>query len=204
MAYANVTDLRRYLDQVPEGDIEDVLLGSILDRASALIDLELGHEWNTAAADTALVFGDGTNYLKVPQPYVADSVTLVTSTYSGVTIPDYIERDGYLVALTTDLTLYPRSVAGIRGSGPPYGAWILGAPYTISATFGYSTVPPALTEACLEIAADLYRFRDAGSIKAAGTAGVGSDSLVTGGALPTTAARILAALAEDTSREWVR
>ena len=198
MPYATVAQLKAYLDQVVG---KDDLLVDILDRASALIDLEIGHVWATALVSTATAYGDGTDYLRVPQPYVAKSVTLLTGP-AGSTIPSYVERQGYLIARTSDGYFYsPQQGAGVGGFSSRQGAWAYGLPYTVSATYGYGAAPTALTEACLEISADMYRFRDAGSIKAAGAADGG---LVRGGALPVTAAMILAAVKATTAKEWVR
>jgi hypothetical protein len=198
MPYATVAQLKAYLDQVVD---KDDLLADILDRASALIDLEIGHSWATAGAGAATVYGEGTNYLRIPAPYIAGSVTLLTGPVD-ITLPSYIERDGYLVARTSDAYLYPaRQGMGVAGFGPGRGAWMYGVPYVISATYGYGAAPAALIEACLEIAADMYRFRDAGSIKAAGAADGG---LVRGGALPVTAARILANIKASETKVWVR
>lgn len=201
MPYATLAQLRQYLDQVPVNATMDALLAAILDRASALIDLDVGHGWAIATATTALVFGDGTDYLSIPQPYVAGSVTAVSTT-ANITLPAYVESSGLLVARTTEGWLFPPAIpSGVGGYGARAGAWLRGVPYTIAASYGYGAAPAALTEACLEIAADLYRFRDAGSIKAAGAADGG---LVRGRALPDTARLILNAVKASTRREYIR
>lgn len=186
MAYASVAELREYLDQVPSGAPVDARLQSVLNRASAIIDREIGFSFGTAAATTRTVYGDGTDYLR-PPAFVSGSVTAVT-TLSGYTVPGYVEREGFLVVTYAD-TLGPyRGVTALVGRGAPVGGWLFGVPYAVAATFGYSSTPPDIVEACLEIAVDLWRFKDAGSIKSVGVEGAG---VVKGGGLPETARLIL-------------
>lgn len=182
MSYATVEQLRTYLKQVPSSQASDELLQAVLDRATAIIDGELGMHFGTAAAGTFTVYGDGTGYL-APPAFVAGSVTLVSSP-SGVPVPDYVERDGLLVV--TDGSGLIQTDAH-RGS--PFWGWASGVPYVVSATFGYATVPADIVEACLEIAVRIWRARDAGFSDVVGVEGSGAVGY--NGALPNLVKRIL-------------
>lgn len=188
MAYATVAQLREYMGQIKPSLDNDGLLGRILDRATQIIDTELGTSFALASsAGTSVVYGDGTDYLK-PPAFVAGSVTAVTAP-TGYTAPSYLVS-GDLLVVTRDGLLGPlygsESLAGRMYA--PAGGWLAGVPYTVAATFGYTAYPADIVEACLEIAVDLWRFRDAGSIKMAGVEGAG---VVSGKGLPATARMIL-------------
>lgn len=186
MSYATVAQLRVYLDQVPDTVPNDAKLQAVLDRATAIIDTMLGVSFTLASgAGTNIVYGDGTDYL-IPPAFV--SVSGVTAP-TGYTVPDYTAIDGKLI-VTRDGLLGPlygaQSLAGrLYGA---LGGWLSGVPYTVAGTFGYAAYPNDIVEACLEIAVDLWRFKDSGSIKVAGVEGAG---VVSGKGLPATAQMIL-------------
>lgn len=164
----------------------DALLQKVLDRASALIDLYLGFSLDTPALDTQIIYGDGTDFLALPA-YIAGSISGVTAP-DGYTVPDYIEQAGALRVVRDDLLLPLFDAETIAGRlYSPAGGWLLGVPYTVAATFG-SVRQDDIVEACLEIAVDLWRFKDSGSIKTVGVEGAG---MVTGKGLPATAKMIL-------------
>lgn len=182
MSYATVAELREYLGQVKADAATDAILTGILDRMSALLDLELAkHDitFGTATVATRTVYGDGTDYLKVPA-FIAGTVTGVT-TISGYTVPTYVEREGLLIA--TDSTGRLRSVYTApwyhdRDSDvwTAYG-WVKGVPYTVTATYGYAAMPAAVThvlrEANLELAVRTWRAKDAGFSDVIGVEGAG-------------------------------
>lgn len=166
----------------------DAKIQRVLDRATAIIDLYLGSSFTLSTiAGTRIVYGDGTDYLE-PPAFVSGSVTAVTAP-TGYTIPTYTVIDGVLI-ITRDSLLGPlygsEALAGRLYT--PLGGWLAGVPWTVAATYGYSTYPTDIVEACLEIAVDLWRFKDAGSIKSVGVEGAG---IVTGKGLPPTAKLIL-------------
>jgi hypothetical protein len=165
----------------------DALLQRLLDRATAIIDTYLGFSFDTSAIGTAIVYGDGTDFLR-PPAFVTGSITGVT-TLDSYTVPDYTVIDGVLIATRSDVlgTLYAAQSLGGRDYAP-IGAWLAGVPYTVAGTFGYTDPPEDIAEACLAIAVDLWRFKDAGSIKVVGVEGAG---MVTGKGLPATAKTIL-------------
>lgn len=167
---------------------KDRVLQQALDGATSIIDTLLGVTFPTASSPgTRIVYGDGTDYL-IPPAFVASSVTAVTAP-TGYTVPDYTAIDGILIVTRNDLIgpLYGSESLAARLYSP-LGGWLAGVPYTVAATYGYSAVPDDIKEACLEIAVDLYRFKDAGSIKMVGVEGAG---VVSGKGLPPTAKIIL-------------
>lgn len=173
----------------------DAALQRRLDAATQVIDHELDQAAGTfsAAAGAAIrtVYGDGTGYLLLPA-FVAGSVTLVT-TISGLGVPDYIEQDGYLIV--TDAN----GVIPIDGELRDYGitglVWREGVPYAVSATYGYSSVPSDIKEACLQIAVRMWRAKDAGFSDVVGVEGSGAVGY--NGALPNMVKRILDRYRED-------
>lgn len=166
----------------------DARLQKVLNRANAIIDTYLGFSFTLSGTPaTQVVYGDGTDFLE-PPPFIAGSVTLVTVP-TGYTAPAYTAIDGVLVVTRDSLLggMYEsETIAGRLYN--PIGGWLAGVPYTVAATFGYSAIPEDIKEACLEIAVDLWRFKDAGSIKMVGVSGAG---VVSGKGLPATAKAIL-------------
>lgn len=187
MAYASVDDIREYLPQVETSGATEVLLEAVLDRATKIIDTELGFAFGTAAIGTRVVYGDGTDYL-LPPAFVTGSVTAIT-TLTGYTVPSYVEQEGMLVVKTVAGVIAPiysyPTLTGFRG----VGGWLSGVPYTVAATFGYTSVPKDIVEACLEIAVRLWRARDAGFSDVVGVSGDGEVAYT--GTYPKLVGRIL-------------
>lgn len=161
-SYASVAEFREYMDQVASGAATDARIQRILDRASAIIDIETRTTFGAAAVGTQVVYGDGTIYLE-PPVFVAGSVTAITAP-SGYTIPDYIERDGLILIVDSSGML----------SDPLWQVWERGVPYTVAATFGYASIPPVVAECCLQIAVRLWRGKDAGFSDVVGVDGGGA------------------------------
>lgn len=214
MAYATVDQLRRYIQQAPDGSDEDVRLAEILDRASAIVDLVVGYTFDTATVGTRVVYGDGTSYLPLP-PFETGTVTTVTS-ISSVTVPNYVVEGNSLRAVDSQgiKPSYPRTYhrhawytgyeddvtnghVVLFGGGRVTTAWRAGVPYTVSAAWGSASINPAVVEATLEIAADIYKTKDAGFATVIGVEGAGAVNIRN--ALPLKAKTILDALTLDTS-----
>jgi hypothetical protein len=188
MAYATVDQLRAYLKQAGLTAANDDLFEDILDRATAIIDGELGYSFDTAAAGTEVVRGDGTDYLKPSAFTVVTGVTAPT----GYTVPDYIVKDGHLVVTRDGITgsWYAREGLYAYTLAYPYaGGWQPGVPYTVAGTFGYSAVPADIVEATLEIAIRIWRAKDAAFSDVVGVEGGGAVGY--NGSLPAMVKRIL-------------
>lgn len=173
MAYAELAELIGYLSQFRDEaasnpDLE--VLDACLDRAAALLNLDLGvdADLTAAAVDTRVLYGDGGLYLSSTEPM--SSVTEITAP-TGYTVPDYVLQKGTLrITDSTGLLSYPYSpnlsISYWYGTG---AGWLRGVPYTVTATFGYSaTVMAALQQANLEGAVALWNFKDAGGMEAVG------------------------------------
>lgn len=158
MSYATLGDFRDEMDQIPAGAGEDARIQKVLDRATAIIDNYLGWAWGTAAAADRVIIGDGSSVLWLP-PYVAGSITVITAG-SGFTTPTYIEQpDGSLLAIDAYTS----------------GGWLRGLPYTVSADFGFGSPPADIVQACLEIAARIWKAPDAAYSDVVGVEGSGGE-----------------------------
>lgn len=186
MAYATVPQFRAYFHQITAAATDEALIEAVLDRASAIVDGEVGAAFGTAAAGLQTVYGDGTDYLFVPA-FVPGSVTGVT-TINGYTVPAYVERDGLLVVVDSLGRLRRPGDTGLLGANPSPG-WQAGIPYTVAATYGYDVVPHDITEATLEIAGRIWQSRNAGFSDVVGVEGGGAVGYQK--AIPATARRIL-------------
>jgi len=153
MAYATVADLRAYLPQIESGAAMDALLAAILDRATAIVDGEIGHAWSSATEAAQVVYGDGTPTLVLPAP-VAGQVTSITAP-PGAIVPTYARRGDLLIAVDGRV-------------------WARGIPYTVTAPFGYGPPPADVVEATLEIAASIWREKDSGFATVLGVEGAGA------------------------------
>jgi hypothetical protein len=188
MAYATLDQLRGpagYLDQFTTDTDDpnaskDTLLQSCLDRASAIIDRELGFTLAAAAVGTQVVYGDGGTILEPPL-FVAGSVTSVTAP-SGYTVPSYTAVEGALIVVNSSGVATSLLNPGLP-TGPYYAynpfyftdfntitTWGQGVPFTVAATFGAGAGDLLVAEQmCLEIAVNLYKYRDAGGSTVVGT-----------------------------------
>lgn len=173
----------------------DALLQKVLNRATRIVRTVIGYDFASAAAGSEIVYGDGTIYL-VPPSFVDGSVTLVT-TISGLSVPDYIEQDGILIAVDADGVIPDRGIYDAwRGAFIPYG-WREGVPYTVAATYGYSAVPDDVVECCLEVAARLWRGIGSGFSDVIGVEGGGAVGY--NGAFPKLVREILSEYIEKTN-----
>lgn len=170
MSYATVAALRQYLKQAPTDQTATDTMQAILDRATALIDLELGYSFTATVADTRTAWSDGTAYLPI-EP--ATAVTLITAP-DGYSVPEYVIDGGYAVALRNGARapLLPalRPYAG-AGAWQPWGD---GLAWQVTATYGTGDPPADIVEACLEIAAHLWKAKDSGFATVIGVEGAGA------------------------------
>lgn len=159
-----------HLTQLRDTHEWDTALDRCAAAATALIENELGYSFAATAVGTRAVYGDGTDYLLLPVNAVAGTVTAVT-TLAGYTVPSYVEQSGYLVVTDSAGIIAPsRSLYGLTGLYP-YGGWLRGVPYTVSATYGYGAVPEDIARLCAEIAVIYWRFRDSGGSEVVGAEG---------------------------------
>ena len=169
MPYASVTELKRYaLTQLEETSEDDTQLSHYLAVATALIDNELGYSFEATNTTPQVVYGDGTPYLKLPADYLGP-ITGVTAP-SGYTVPDYVERDGYLITTDSSGVLYERTLSSLAYGYTYASVWLPRVPYTIAATYGYgATVPIDIKQLCIEIAVMVRKYAATGGSDVVGT-----------------------------------
>jgi len=165
--YATVMQFREMMSQIPIGEREDALIETYLDRATAMIDGELGFAFAAfgAAATDQDFYRDTRHepqYLTLPA-YLAGSITAVnrlsgkgTAGEATEAITDYDELE--------DGCLY-------RQAGWPAG-W-----YRATAKWGHGEAPADIQQVCLEKATNLFlgaqggQFSDVVGIEGAGAVG---------------------------------
>ncbi len=153
MAYATVAQIRAYLPQVPTTGETTTLLGDLLERVTDGVAAVMGFRFEGyAAADSRVVWGNGSVYLLVP-PHAPLSITAVVS------------ADGDVVS---GWEYYGRTWLFL-----PDG-WGTGQ-YRVTAQWGYGDPPPSITEVVLETAVNLWRAKDAARFSdVVGVAGSGA------------------------------
>jgi hypothetical protein len=183
MAYATLDEFRGplgSLDQFADPDPKDTLLQTCLDDAEAILNTELGFTLTLATSGDRVVYGDGTAYLALPL-YVPGSIDAIVP-LTGYTVPAYVEQDGILVTTDASGILYPSYSP--YGYGLPYisdplltaaGLWSPRVPYTITADWGASADDMKVARRItLELAVQLFRFKDAGGAQVLGVEGAGA------------------------------
>ena len=137
-----------------EFTLSPTLADALVTRASRLFDNLTGvtDDFYKAAATPAaysnrVFFGNGTGYLQI-DPYTALNPVnpVVIDPAYGYDIPTYKERDGMLV-------FYGSFIQRFTG-------WNDGVQVTVSANWGFPSVPPPVTQACAAIAIHLWRTSD--------------------------------------------
>lgn len=190
-AYATVTELREYLDQLGASNTTDVVLQRILDRATSIIDTYLGYTFSDypAVATVKYVPGLGTSFLALP-PHLAGSITSVTPE-NATALPNTLyqeQEDGSLYFLSS----YAFTLRSYWIASPNYyGIYGWGFfRYAVTAIWGYGPPPPAVVEVCIELAMNMWRGKDKGFWSEAIGASGGSYQTYTGG-LPRRLAEVL-------------
>lgn len=156
-SYATVAQLREILTQAPTGVAGDALLQGALDRATDIIDGQLGFSYaafGVAAPKDVRAVGTS-EYLDLPA-HQSSGVTAVSAVYSK----------GQTSETTDTITDYDEMDDDISGDGRLWRAlgWTKGQWYRVTATWGYGTAPTAIVEVCLELAVNLYGARDSKQI----------------------------------------
>lgn len=171
MAYATADQFKRYFDQFAGTSTHDTLIGEVLDRATAIIDTEIGYSFtggvNPVTTSPQVIYGSGTPLLTLP--HRGRTVTAVTAP-TGYTVPTYAEitiplQGSYLHTKDTSGVLYaPWRRRGLGDMTWYTLVWDENTPYTVTATFGWGTAPADVVEACLELAVMIFRFKESGGV----------------------------------------
>lgn len=172
-SYATLAELKTRLGGVT-GSTDDAALTNALAVASRGIEQVCGRQFNQASSAMARVF-----YARNPQVALVDDFF----TTSGLIIATDGGNDGtYETTLTTsDFQLEPLNGVVDGESGWPYfriravsGNWFwfstgVRAPLQVTAQWGWTAVPVGVKEACLVVAEETFKLKDAPW----GVAGVG-------------------------------
>lgn len=110
------------------------------------LGVEDGYFIAPTVATTRRIYGSGGSSHFLPLP-VYGSVTVTAP--AGITVPNFTVEGNNLLTLTEDDRRSPLIV------------WTYGMPYDVTGFWGYSAIPPQIREACLEIAARIFRERPA-------------------------------------------
>lgn len=146
--------------------LPDDELDALIEQASRFFDLVCGVEaeyFEPSAApgvSERTVYGDGTNYLRLP-PYVAGTLDSTITVPDGYTAPAFIEKGGYII---------PVDSIGVGPQGPyrypPYSiGWWEGVPITLSAEWGFEAIPADVKLAVIELIINLVRETDPATLK---------------------------------------
>ncbi len=150
MAYATVAQLREYLPDVPDDAETESLLQTVLERATAIVDAELGFQfapYDYVAESKDVYAGAGGKWLYLPahMPESVTAVDLISSRgldgESTEAVTEYVESDRYRLYLDS--------------------GWLPRRWYRVTAVWGYGAVPEEIVEVTLEVAVNIWRGRDA-------------------------------------------
>lgn len=160
--YVEADDVRVIATQMSETSISDYVLESLIVRASRMFDLvcgvEPGYFEARAAGDASplVIYGDGTNFLKLP-PYVSGTLSTTITLPDGYTVPTFVQKNGYLI-LTTNGTL---GVADWSAGG----GWYTGVAVTVTAKWGFEATPEDVKQMIIEWVINLWRETDPAFLK---------------------------------------
>jgi hypothetical protein len=162
MAYCTAAEVREVATQItataaPTAWTDDVL-NKLIERASRLFDLECGvtegfFEAAPGSASTRTIYGDGTNFLRLP-PYVAGTLNTTLGYPQSYAELEFVEHGGYLV----------RTESGILNNGP-FGGWYSGVPITVSARWGFTATPADVKHAIIKLVIHICRTVDPTQLK---------------------------------------
>lgn len=168
--YCSPTEVRRRMFGGPTGSattaaLTDAELDALIEQASRHFDLVCGLTpgyFNPPAfpfATTQTIYGDGTNYLKLP-PYVAGSLSSTITLPDGYTAPSFVAQNGFLVLSTSTGGLPPFSWFPSWPNG-----WYSGIAVAVTAIWGFESTPPDVKEAVIELIINLVRETDPATVK---------------------------------------
>ena len=155
-SYASVAELREMLPQVAASAATDVLLGSLLERATLAVQGYMGFEFAGygAATDRDVCCDRSGVWLRLPFHEIG-SVTAVTV------------LDGRYTASETETTVaatdWQEESEGEHAGDVYYrDGWTAGQWYRVTSEWGYGDAPADVVQVVLELAVNLWRGRDRG------------------------------------------
>lgn len=163
MSYADIPEIRNYLEQIRDAPVQDpqtdVTLQEILGRATSMIDTYLGFSYGGYTSGTKVVYGGGSPNLTLP-PHQQGTVTIITPE-GGTPVVDttWTEQEDGSVYLDASHVPYPAPYASLR-YGTGWGFYR----YTVTALWGYGLPPESVKEVCLELAMNIWKQKDKGFV----------------------------------------
>lgn len=120
-------------------------------------------------ATERVFYGDGSNFLRL-DPYVSGTLNATIALPSGYTVPEFVERDGYLIRAEDGVLLpeNPDYHAWSSQIGRQLYGWYRGVAITVTAIWGYSATPADVKLAVIELVLNLWRETDPANIKLLG------------------------------------
>lgn len=161
--YITIENLKTYAYQFNDKDV-DFLIDTI-PRASRIFDklcrVRAGYfSEKSTNPEAKVVYGSGATLLALP-PYFGDVPSITMP--ENFTVPPYIIQENYV--MTTDST--GRILSGTPSYIEPVtNIWPLNVPITVTAKWGYETVPEDVVEAVCELAIAIWRSKDTAFLKA--------------------------------------
>lgn len=144
-------------------DAQDILAGAASRIFDKLCGVEDGFFLPAGNAYSLKTFyGDGTAYLKLP-PYTAINPSTPVVIYNDedetVEVPDYVERDGFLVIRGYVNGIPTRDLmdAALTDS---FNGWPVNDKITVSAKWGFTETPADVKQAVIQIAINNWRASD--------------------------------------------
>lgn len=140
-------------------------LEALIEQASRVLDLECGvperffNPVEIPIATSKTIYGDGTNYLRLP-PFVPGSLSTTITMPEGYTAPTFTELNGYLV-LNSSGVLPPFS----QFHNCSWRGWQSGVSVTVSAIWGFRETPADVKMAVIELVINLHRETDPATVK---------------------------------------
>lgn len=140
--------------------LSDAELDALIEQASRVFDLECGvdpghFEPASSTATERTFYGDETGWLRL-DPYVAGSLSATITMPDGYTVPEFVERNGYLVRSGSSVLVDTRYAAD---------PWPIGVPVTVTARWGYAATPADVKMAIIEFVLNLWRETDPVNVK---------------------------------------
>ena len=145
--------------------LSDAELQDLIEQASRMFDLECGvpegyfNPSPIPIATEKVIYGDGTNYLRLP-PFIPGSLSTTISLPDGYTTPTFAERDGFLVISSSGVLLPFQRFHNCIWSG-----WYSGVPVTVSAIWGFRETPADVKLAVIELVINLERETDPAGLR---------------------------------------
>ena len=156
--YATVIQTKLFAHEA-DSLVENESWELLITAASRMFDnlTEVTEDFYAAATGESdkVFYGDGTAYLRLP-PYVSlgtDPIVILDDDDNEMEIPDYLDQNGTLV-------IRGQGIRYRRPATETFEGWPLNKEITVSANWGFATIPADVTMATIQIALQMFRGSD--------------------------------------------